>query len=174
MAPEGLQRALPRTDDHVMRLHIAAIAVLIAACGDAGATTVAPPSDTATTATGDTTTATTSPATTVTSAQSQPATTIGLEEAAAAFLAAVDAELAATKYAGQAIEAPDVFLATGWLFCEQLDEGLTVDGVLTGYVEELSGGSIDDAGDDDLALAGSIFGAALGMLCPQHAGALEG
>ena len=85
-----------------------------------------------------------------------------------AFVAALEDVLEGTVYEGQALESPDVFVATGVLFCEELTGGDTPDTVTARYVETLSGVAIDSAPDDDLVLAGSILGAGVVTLCPEH------
>ncbi|MDH4116389.1 MAG: DUF732 domain-containing protein [Acidimicrobiia bacterium] len=145
--------------------------VMLTACGSA-------------TAGLDVATTTTTPGTT-----SLPAATLttlaedtGLEEiaerdvpAAAVFLAAVDAGLEGTVYSGDPLDDPETYLGTGALFCELLDDGLTVDEVLGAYVVALS----DSAGGqelsrDDLLLGGVILGAGIEALCPEFSSQLEG
>lgn len=84
------------------------------------------------------------------------------------YVAALEDVLAGTVYEGQALEAPEVFLATGTLFCEQLEAGQSVDAVLTEYVETLTGGPIDAAREDDLTMAGGVLGVGVVTMCPQH------
>ena len=86
---------------------------------------------------------------------------------------AVDELLFDTAYEDLITEDPEVFVATGLLFCEQLAEGVGPSDILVSYVETLTGGDIDDADDDTLTLAGSILGTAVGYLCPEHVDLLE-
>ena len=90
------------------------------------------------------------------------------EEDMAVFIATMEDSLAGTAYEGDASNEPELFLATGWLFCDWLDEGDTPDEALTRYLEELAGG-VDSAKDDQLVLAGALLGAAVSVLCPIHA-----
>lgn len=90
------------------------------------------------------------------------------EEDLAVFVAAMEELLVGTVYEGEAIKEPELFLATGRLFCDWLDEGDDPDGVLTRYLDELAGG-VDAATDDQLVLAGALLGAAVGVLCSAHA-----
>jgi hypothetical protein len=84
------------------------------------------------------------------------------------YVATIESLLEGTEYAGRALAAPDVFLATGGLFCDQLDAGRGSDEVLTQYLEALTGGAIDKASDDDLAMAGAVLGTGLVTMCPHH------
>ena len=84
------------------------------------------------------------------------------------YVATIESLLEGTKYAGRALAAPDVFLATGGLFCDQLDAGRSSDEVLTKYLETLTGGDVADASDDDLAMAGAVLGTGLVTMCPHH------
>jgi hypothetical protein len=88
------------------------------------------------------------------------------------YVATIEDLLAGTAYEGRALEAPEVFLATGALFCDQLDAGVSSDEVLTRYIENLTGGSVDDAANDDLTMAGAVLGTGLVTLCPQHIASL--
>lgn len=89
------------------------------------------------------------------------------------YLTAVEELLAGTAYEDAASEDADVFIATGFLFCEQLTEGEQPADVLTTYVEALTGSDIEVANDGDLTLAGSILGTAVGYLCPEHTELIE-
>lgn len=84
------------------------------------------------------------------------------------YVAVIEHMLEGTTYEGAALASPDIFLATGALFCSQLDGGITSGEVLTGYLESLTGGSPDDASDDDLTMAGAVLGSGLARLCPHH------
>jgi hypothetical protein len=91
------------------------------------------------------------------------------EDDLAVFIAAMEELLVGTVYEGEAINEPELFLATGWLFCDWLDEGDTPDAALTRYLDELAG-EVDAATDDQLVLAGALLGAAVVVLCPWYAG----
>lgn len=84
------------------------------------------------------------------------------------YVATIESLLEGTEYAGRALAAPDVFLATGGLFCDQLDAGKSSDEVLIDYLETLTGGAVDQASDDDLAMAGAVLGTGLVTMCPHH------
>ncbi len=103
-----------------------------------------------------------------TSAAPSSTTTLQAEEDPVVFIATLEELLAGTSYEGEALNEPDVFVATGRLFCERLDEGDSADDVLTAYLDQLAGG-VDLATDDELVLAGALFGTAVGALCPEHA-----
>ncbi len=107
-------------------------------------------------------------ATTATSDEVGPNLTVGVDEPFAEFIAAMENSLAGTRYEGEPLASAEVFLATGWLMCEELNLGADPDDLLTHYVEELTGGTIDAAGDDELILAGSLLGVSVGVLCPDH------
>jgi hypothetical protein len=114
------------------------------------------------------------PATTLTTSDgSSDLDELELGEEAVDFVVAVDELLIDTAYEGLVTEDPEVFVATGLLFCEQLSEGVGPSDILVSYVEALTGGDIDDADDDTLTLAGSILGTAVGYLCPEHVALLE-
>ena len=114
----------------------------------------------------DNTTTTSRPPTTTTTTTAGPGP---LEEVdLVTYLAAMEDVLAGTTYEGKALQSPEIFLATGALFCDQLDSGMTPDDVVTKYIETLTSGSIDEALDDDLAMAGGVIGVGVVTLCPQH------
>ncbi|NQV07864.1 DUF732 domain-containing protein [bacterium] len=85
------------------------------------------------------------------------------------FIATVEELVVGTSFEGEALNEPDLFVATGRYFCERLDQGDTPDDVLVAYLDEMAGG-VDVATDDQLVLAGALLGAAVGVLCPPHAG----
>lgn len=89
------------------------------------------------------------------------------------YIAAVRELLEGTDYEDAVAEGPDVFIATGYLFCEQLAGDVSPTDVLTEYVETLTGSDIEQADDDELALAGTILGTAVGFLCPEHTELIE-
>ncbi|MCP3976869.1 MAG: hypothetical protein GY720_20475 [bacterium] len=84
------------------------------------------------------------------------------------YVAVIEHMLEGTTYEGTALASPDIFLATGALFCSQLDGGITSGEVLGRYLESLTGGAPDDASDDDLTMAGAVLGSGLATLCPHH------
>ena len=139
--------------------------LLVSACGGGG-----PGEATGPVEDGDTMT-TSSPVTVATASAPDPA---GDELDLVTYVAAIEDSLAGTKYEGEAYEAPEIFLATGALFCEQLDTGVTPDGVVTGYIETLTGSSIAEAADDELVMAGGVLGVGVATLCPQHMGTVAG
>lgn len=150
----------PGVDSAWMKLrHLIPLALLLSACTAEGEVTVS------------TSVLDESPITTTTSPASASAPTgVAPEVDLVTFVAAVEDAMAGTSYEGQALEAPEVFLATGRLFCEELDAGSSADEVLTDYLEALTGSSIEDAAPDDLHMAGGVLGVGLATLCPQHLG----
>jgi hypothetical protein len=88
------------------------------------------------------------------------------------YIEVIEHLLVGTTYEGVALEAPHVFLATGALFCDQLDEGTSPDQVLFDYIEELTGGPAADAPDDALTMAGAVLGSGLATMCPHHIGTI--
>lgn len=119
---------------------------------------------------GESSTTTTSPSAPAATVTSAPATTTAAPAAEdlTVFIATLEELLAGTAYAGEALGEPDLFVATGRLFCERLGSGTTPDEVLTEYLAELTGGA-EVATDDELVLAGALLGAAAGALCPEYA-----
>lgn len=89
------------------------------------------------------------------------------------FLVALDELMVDTTYEDAVTEDPEVFVATGRLFCEQLDQGVAPAEILTTYVETLTSSDIEAGEDDTLALAGSLLGTAVGFLCPEHTELIE-
>ncbi len=90
------------------------------------------------------------------------------------YVAVIEHMLEGTAYKGAALASPDVFLATGALFCNQLDTGITSDEVVAGYLERLTGGAPDNASEDDLTMAGAVLGSGLATLCPHHIATIGG
>jgi hypothetical protein len=86
------------------------------------------------------------------------------------FIAAVDSALSETSYAGAALTDPEVFIATGQLFCELLDEGMTSDDILAEHLDALAAVNAGDVTDADAAATGVVLGASTEVICPQHAG----
>ena len=143
------------------------VAVLAAGCSSEAipatstpqpATSTAPPTVPSTTAVPDT------------------STTLAAEDfpAAALFLAAVDDALASTSYAGAAFQDPEGFLATGVLFCDLLDEGLSLEETVDAYTAALVAAAPEEGVEaDDLLLGGVVLGAAIRLICPQHNALLD-
>ena len=136
------------------------IVVTVAACGSNGADaplTTAPAGSSASTASGlDAAGGPTGSVTTV--SPSPPDLTV--------FIAAVDTALADTGYAGAALTDPEVFIATGQLFCELLDEGATTDEVLSEHLVALAGNG--EVTDDDAVASGVVLGVSTEIICPHH------
>jgi hypothetical protein len=116
------------------------------------------------------------PPSTSSSTPASTSTTIAAEDfpAAALFLAAVDDALASTSYAGAAFEDPEGFLSTAVVFCDLLDQGLTVEETVNAYTSALIEASPGEAVEaDDLLLGGVILGASIRLICPQHVPMLD-
>ena len=154
---------------------------LIAACSDAdssdsattegpAAETTAAPTDEGSQPPDSNTTAT--PASDTASASSET-DVLEVSDDVLTYLANVEELLAGTAYEDAVAEDPEIFVATGFLFCDQLAGGEAPADVLRVYIETLTDGDIEDAGDDDVTLAGTILGTAVGQLCPEHATAIE-
>ena len=84
------------------------------------------------------------------------------------YIEIIEHLLVGTTYEGMALESPHVFLATGALFCDQLDAGAASDQVLFDYIELLTNGPAEEASDDALTMAGAVLGSGLATLCPHH------
>lgn len=67
------------------------------------------------------------------------------------FIAAINEAAIGTSYEDAALDDPEVFVGVGQLFCELLDEGLTVDAVLTEYLTALENEETGAVADDDLS-----------------------
>lgn len=120
--------------------------------------------------------ATTAPPTVPATTVPATSTTLAAEDfpAAVLFLAAVDDALASTSYAGAAFEDPEGFLATGVVFCDLLDEGLTIEETVDAYTAALVAAAPDEGVEaDDLLLGGVVLGAAIRLICPQHSALLD-
>ena len=145
------------------------VLLILTGCGDGGST------DVDTTVLDTTTVATT--ATTVRTVGSA-ATTVAPDQVGpvdlASYVAALEDALVGTAYEGEVLQSPEVFLATGALFCDQLDSGMTPDEVLTLYLETLTNGPVERAVDDDLAMAGGVLGVGVVTLCPQYSATVAG
>ncbi len=161
---------------------VVVLVLLIAACSESGSsdspTSTGPSVDTnATSAAADETTLQ-EVATTTTSVANSSTTafeTDGIEvsDEILDYLTAVEELLTGTAYEDAVSEDPDVFVATGFAFCERLTQGEEPADVLGFYVETLTGSDIEAAGDDELTLAGTVLGTAVGHLCPEHTAAIE-
>jgi hypothetical protein len=161
-----------------VRLLVALVLVLVlVACGSgssdvvesSGPTTASPSIVETTVAPGSyAPSSTTSTSLGTTSVGTSSSTSEPSQEELAVFIAAMEDLLVGTVYEGEAISQPELFLATGWLFCDWLDAGDEPDVVLSRYLDELAGG-VDVATDDQLVLAGALLGAAVAVLCPSHA-----
>ncbi len=147
-------------------LVVFAVLLFVAAgCSDLPADTTASPTTT-TTVPAPVSTTTTIGAPTTTAPESFPA--------AALFLAAVDDALVGTSYEGEALREPEAFLSTAAVFCNLLDEGLSLREVLDAYAGALVEGSPDQSVEaDDLLLGGVILGAGIRLICPQHLSLLD-
>ena len=84
------------------------------------------------------------------------------------FIAAVNEAAIGTSYEDAALRDPEVFIGVGQLFCELLDDGLTVDSVLTEYLTALQDGAAGTVADDDALITGVLMGVSLEILCPRH------
>lgn len=122
-----------------------------------------------------TTTTTSSPAPTVqvgsthTTSSSITATSI-LEPTPdlAVFIAAIDEALAGTSYEDAALDDPEVFIAVGQLFCELIDEGASMDEVLSEYLEALRDKVTGEIADEEAVVTGVVMGASIEVLCPEN------
>ena len=82
--------------------------------------------------------------------------------------------MSATRYAGDVYLDPESFIDTGRLFCSLLDAGVTPTGVLESYLAVLEVESeTGEIEDDQLILGGVVLGAAVQVICPEFADALE-
>ncbi|MDH3306873.1 MAG: DUF732 domain-containing protein [Acidimicrobiia bacterium] len=140
--------------------------VLVSACGS-GAATVAPITDPAVAPSIEV------PATTTTGTPGFPdSTTTTTTPDLAVFIAALAAALADTTYEGTPLSDPEVYIATGQLFCERLSAGSTPENVLAGYLNILTEGEIGNATADQVSLAGVLLGVSVEVLCPEEIDAL--
>lgn len=141
--------------------------LLFTACSSASPTDLST-TDPAPRSTDVTTEQSTSPATSSTAAAVAEGTSADL----AVFIAALEAGLTDTRYSGTALSDPEVYIATGQLFCEELDGGAEPALMLSDYLEILTGGDIGSADDDDLIVSGLLLGVSVEVLCPRHTDAL--
>lgn len=149
------------------------LSLVLGACGGETASTTSDVGDPPATPASSTTvpaTATDDGSATTTDTETQP-TSEPSDDDLAVFIAAMEELLTGTVYEEGALEEPELFLATGYLFCEWLDDGADADGVITRYLDELAGG-VDSATDEQLVLTGALLGSAVGVLCPHHADAV--
>ncbi|MCH7584996.1 MAG: DUF732 domain-containing protein [Acidobacteria bacterium] len=170
---EGLNRPSVGGDIGVMRnTALLVLALMVAGCGSITSDTrdlsESFPDPTSSSGASVATSPSTTAATSSSASTSAPSTTLTVEENLVVFIATLEELLVGTSYEGEALNEPDVFVATGRLFCERLDSGDSADDLLTTYLEQLAGG-VDIATDDELVLAGALLGAAVGALCPEHA-----
>ena len=86
----------------------------------------------------------------------------------AIFIAAVNEAAIGTSYEDAALRDPEVFIGVGQLFCELLDDGLTVDSVLTEYLTALEDEETGTVADDDALITGVLMGVSLETFCPRH------
>lgn len=149
---------------------ITAVAFALTACGGAVERVSSPTTSPA--ENGDTTTTSTTVGPPVSTTVVQGESSLD-DAAVVAYLAAIEDLLAGTTYEGASHEAPEVFVATGVLFCDRLDEGLSPDEVLDEYVVTLTGGPTRAAEDDVLVMAGGLLGAGVVTLCPHHMALVE-
>jgi hypothetical protein len=84
------------------------------------------------------------------------------------FIAAINEAAVGTSYEDAALDDPEVFIGVGQLFCELLDEGLTVDAVLAEYLTALEDEETGAVADDDALMTGVLMGVSLEILCPEH------
>lgn len=144
---------------------VIAAALVFAACGSNTTPQAASLSSTSTTVAASLATTTSLPAdaqSTTTVAPAPPDFT--------RFIAAVDAALADSAYAGAALSDPEVFVATGQLFCELLDDGASEDDILSEHLDALAAVGDGEVRDADAAATGIVLGASIETICPQHAG----
>lgn len=140
--------------------------LVLTSCGDSGETIESsPPAST-------TTTTTTTAATTPTAPDEPDPIPSEDVPALALFLAAIDDAMAGTVHEGQAFEDPESFIVTGRLFCELLDEGLSIESVLGAYAAAL-GSSGEEVAEDDYLLGGVVLGASVRLICPEYGDALD-
>ena len=135
--------------------------ILLAACGSDSATQSAPGLSTSTVA---------SVTSTLVPSTEGPSTTTVPPPDFTRFIAAVDAALAETSYAGAALADPEVFIATGQLFCELLNDGMTSDDILAEHLDALASVTAGQLTDADATATGVVLGASTEVICPQHAG----
>lgn len=160
------------------RIQIMALVVCLAAaaCGSDGevesATTGPGTSQTPPEATSSTSASTSTSSAPTTTIDFDPDATIAEGDPVVDFVALLDEALVGTSFSSLVLEDPDVFVATGVLFCDALSAGTEPAELVAGYVEELEGTSIEFASENGLVLAGALLGAAVAVLCPEFADAV--
>ncbi len=143
------------------------LALLVTGCGSSRSGTGDPTAASQETASSSGASVTPSSSSTTAASSTSTETTVAADEDLIVFIATLEEPLAGTSYEGEALNEPDVFVATGRLFCERLDDGDSLDDLLTTYLEQLAGG-VDIATDDELVLAGALLGASVATLCTEH------
>lgn len=135
--------------------------IVLGACGSAASSQAS--------AVPSTTTTTVPSSTSVVSTPASSTTTV-LPPDFTRFIAAVDVALAETSYAGAALSDPEIFIATGQLFCELLDDGVTPDDILIEHLDALEAVISGEITEADATATGVVLGASTEIICPQHAG----
>lgn len=153
------------TDNPAMRTRLAstiALTLVLASCSGGD--------DVSQLAEGTVQTTATTPAAPVTTIPSSPPTTLEPEPTPdlAVFIAAINEAVEGTTYEDAPLDDPEVFIGVGQLFCELLDEDLSVDDVLEEYVTALEDEDTGSVTDDDALVAGVLMGVTLEILCPEH------
>ncbi len=160
-------------NEHMRSLWLLVLLVAGTACGGKAVTTdPAALPDQSENATVATDAATTIPAvsTAPTSTVADPTAVEADTPAYDVFLAAVADTLDGTRFEGAPFEDPEVFAATGLLFCERMAQGEAGEQVVVEFLSELAGGDATLADGDQLVLTGALMGAATETLCPRAAG----
>ncbi len=105
--------------------------------------------------------------------------TVGSADAAAdelvsdlvVFVASIGEAISGTEYSGSELTDPEVFVAIGQLFCENLDAGMSVSESLAGYLAAIEQADPHRPSDDDAYVTGIVMGVAIETLCSQHSAA---
>ena len=119
---------------------------------------------------GETTTSSTSISTTMALVDNESIIGLGVIE----FIEGLGDLLAGTPYQEALLEDPEVFVATGLLFCERIGNGTNPIDLLSEYIATVHDGDPADAPPELLDLSGWVLGVAVGYLCPQHADLVRG
>lgn len=98
----------------------------------------------------------------------------GVSNDVVAFVSDLAVLLKDSPYADALEEDPEVFVATAKLLCERLSANEPPFEVLADYLGLLTDGSVDDAPEEVIDLAGWMFGEAVGTFCPEYSDRLEG
>ncbi len=93
--------------------------------------------------------------------QSDPVT----EDDIAVLLASGERMLAGGPYEGVMYQAPELYVASAQVVCSRLAEGKPLPEVISEFMSE---NSLDAADQADFTLAGTVVGAGVQTLCPQH------